>query len=260
MTKSETLALMEHAAREAGVSLLQDFANRDALVIEAKKPSDFVSQADRKSEQIIVNILRTARPDWGILGEEGSDISAGESGYRWIIDPLDGTTNFLHGLPNWCVTIALEKEGEIIAAMTFDVIRDELFFAEKGQGAFLNHKKITVFAGSELDRGIVGMDTGWFDDIDYLANTWRQGYDHAASIITLGAAALTLAYMAAGRFAVCHVVGVQPWDVAAGILLIREAGGVVTDLSLAPAQPDKGETVAGNPGLHDKYTTLIGLK
>jgi len=253
---------MEHAAREAGVSLLRYFSHRDELIIDTKKPGDFVSQADREAEKIIVDILRAAHPDWGILGEEGSNEAVSADGYRWIIDPLDGTTNFLHGVPNWCVTIALEKDNDIIAAIIFDAIRNEFFHAEKGQGAFLNGKRLSISPEQDLGNCIAGIDGALYleDDMAYLSKIWEKTYAACASTIVLCTAAMTLAYTAAGRFAVSHVAGVQPWDVAAGFLLIREAGGIVTDLGLNPAHHSKGQSVAGNPDLHEKYIKIIGLK
>lgn len=261
MNLSPTLALMKHAAEQAGDSLLQDFSSRERLIVEQKKPGDFVSQADRKAEKIIVDILRAAHPGWGILGEEGTNEAAGPDGHRWIIDPLDGTTNFLNGVPNWCVTIGLEHQGEIIAGVTWDVLRNELFYAEKGQGAFLNGHRLSVSRAENLIDGIGGIDGALSseEDMQYLAGIWHKTYAELASTVVLCSAALTMAYTAAGRFAVCHVAGVQPWDIAAGILLIREAGGVVTDRRLQPVDHLKGEAVAGSSGLYKKYVVMLGL-
>jgi myo-inositol-1(or 4)-monophosphatase len=259
---SPLLSLMEHAARKAGESLYHDFKHRDSLLIEVKKPGDFVSQADRKAENIIVEILQEAYPKWGVLGEEGTDITAGETGCRWIIDPLDGTTNFLHGVPNWCVTIALEKDNDIVAALTLDVMRDELFTAESGKGAYLNGTRLRVSSEHDLEKCIAAIDGALYleDDMAYLAGIWQKTYATCASTTVLCSAALTLAYTAAGRFAVSYVAGVQPWDVAAGLLLIREAGGIVTDLELKQAHHSKGQTIAANRTLHAKYCEVIGLK
>lgn len=261
MNLSPVLSLMADAAKKAGDSLLHDFSHRDQLLIDVKKPGDFVSQADRKAEKIIVDILRETYPDWGIMGEEGTAFDASSDGYRWIIDPLDGTTNFLKGVPNWCVTIALEQHDEIIAALTFDAIRNELFYAEKGQGAFVNGVRLQVSQDDDLENCICGIDGALYkdDDMAYLAGVWEKTYAAAASTTVLCTAALTLAYTAAGRFAVCHVAGVHAWDVAAGILLIREAGGIVTDRALNPANHLQGEAVAGNAGLHKNYVSVIGL-
>lgn len=262
MAFSPHLAVMEQAAREAGVSLLADFANRENLLIETKKPGDFVSQADRRSEEIIVGILRKAYPNWGVMAEEGTAFAAGAEETRWIIDPLDATTNFLHGIPHWCISIGLEKGGEIIAATIFDPVRNELFQAEKGQGAFLNGLKMQASKTAELDLAIAGMSLITEDEEDYtdFFRIFQKSYSACANVITSSSTALDLAYIAAGRLDIYYSKGCsQPWDMAAGLLLIREAGGIITNHDLSPASIYKNEIVAGNPILFDAFTELTGL-
>jgi len=160
VTHSPTLTVIERALEKAARSLIRDFNEVEKLQVSIKGPGDFVSRADKRSEEIIVESLQKDRPDWGILAEEGSEVTGKDGQYRFIIDPLDGTTNFLHGIPHWCVTVALEKDGEIIAGMTFDPIRQEMFRAEKGAGAFMNNTRLRVSGRKDMDMAVIGMAGG----------------------------------------------------------------------------------------------------
>jgi myo-inositol-1(or 4)-monophosphatase len=260
---SHILDLMEQAARKAGESLLHDFLHREDLIIESKEHSSFVTEADRRSEDMIVEILRKAYPDWGILGEEGTDYASSKDGYRWIIDPLDGTTNFLHGIPDWSVTMALEKQGEIVAGITYDPTRNELYVAEKGQGAFLNGKRLQISQKNELNRFIINLDMGFsrhdVKAVKELSAASEKVYALEGHVHNGRGMALGMAYLAAGRCDLLHSWSVYPWDYAAGIILVQEAGGIVTDLTLLPVKLEKSGVLAGNAVLHSAYAKLLGL-
>ena len=263
MAQSEILMLMEQAARKAGESLLRDFAHLADLEIDLKGPGDFVSQADQRSEKIIVDMLLAAKPDWGILGEEGANVIGKEARYRFITDPLDGTTNFLLGLPFWAVTIALEEDGQIITGVTFDALRDEMFTVEKGKGAFVNGKVLKLSARQTLQGATILMDTALndFDNIDRYIHHFASIQKNQGTVMrSLGCAALDFAYVAAGRADGCVLQGkLKPWDIATGILLVREAGGVVINFSRQPAHHDLGDLLAAPPALHSELADLIGL-
>jgi myo-inositol-1(or 4)-monophosphatase len=262
MALSANLAVIERAIEKASRSLIRDFNEVEKLQISIKGPGDFVSRADKRSEEIIVESLLKDRPDWGIMAEEGT-AHLGKEGYRFIIDPLDGTTNFLHGLPHWCVTIALEKDGEIIAGMTFDPIRQEMFRVEKNAGAFMNHTRLRVSGRKDLSNALIGFDYGLNDP------TVQQKYYEAYGLILsepgstsreMGSAALTLAYIAAGRYDGCYMTGkLKPWDIAVGLLMVKESGGFATDLQMKPAHHEKGEILAANPALYKKLVEKLGL-
>jgi len=263
-TFSPNLNVMIKALDKAGRSLVRDFNEVEKLQIAVKSPGDFVSKADKRSEEIIVENLQKDRPDWGFLGEEGTNIKGSDPSHRWIIDPLDGTNNFLHGVPHWCVTAALEKNGEVIAAVTYDPIRQETFRAEKGQGAFMDRTRLRVTGRKDFKQAMVGLDAGYkFRDdaaMTQYGNLWKKAAATGAGVRYFGAMALDMAYVAAGRIDVLMNWDVRPWDVAAGILLVREAKGVVTDWTLKPASVDSGGFLLGNPDMHRALADLAGLK
>jgi myo-inositol-1(or 4)-monophosphatase len=260
MSLSPNLSVMVKAVEKAARSLVRDFGEVEKLQVSVKGPGDFVSRADRRSEEIIVESLQKDRPEWGFLNEEGGVIAGSDSRYRFIVDPLDGTSNFLHGIPHWCITMALEKDGEIIAGVTYDPVRQELFRAEKGGGAFMNNSRLRVSGRKDLDRSIVALGSvlRGSDDIENFKNIWAKIFTHCAGVRQFAVAGLNLAYVAAGRCDINYMLGgVKQWDIAAGILLVREAGGTVTDLKLGQDMLARGEIFAANPILHAKFQSLI---
>lgn len=263
MEMSDTLALMVQAARKAGESLVHDFSKRDHLDIVTKNTGDFVSQADERSERIITDILRAATPDWGVLGEENDEIVGASADHRWIVDPLDGTTLFLHGVPHWSITIAKQEKDEIVAGLIFDPMMNEMFVAEKGKGAFLNGQKLSVSSRQDLHGGLVSMNAGYltFDPKtqDHHALLWKDMIAHGATVNSHGGLALQLAYVAAGRYEGCFCWKSKPWDWCAGALMVKEAGGVATDFSHNAVTLAQGEIVAANAAVYRNLMKLTGM-
>jgi len=262
MALSPNLAVIERALEKAARSLIRDFNEVEKLQISVKGPGDFVSRADKRAEEIIVESLQKDRPDWGIFAEEGTTVKGKDAQYRFIIDPLDGTTNFLHGIPHWCVTAALEKDGEIVAGMTFDPVRQEMFRAEKGAGAFMNNSRLRVSGRKDLSMSVIGMldmSEGEAGLEDFGAK-FLKAYGTCANVLTTSSLALEMAYVAAGRLDALYTIGGYPWDVAAGILMVKEAAGIVTDHQMRPAKLDQKQFLAGNPVQHKAVAELFGLK
>ena len=257
---SANLNIMIKAARKAGRSLVKDFREVENLQVSSKGPGDFVSRADREAERIIKEELRGARPNYGWLGEE-TGMEAGEDPTRrWIVDPLDGTTNFLHGLPHWAVSIALEHKGEIVAAVVFDPAKDELFTAEKGDGAFVNDKRLRVSGRRDMNSAIfaTGVPFGAKTTLPATLKDLARLMPICAGVRRWGSAALDLAYVAAGRVDGYWERGIQPWDVAAGILLVREAGGFVEPLRDHEGPiADAGTVVCANPQLFEGFAEIV---
>lgn len=238
------------AARRAGAVIMRNMDRLDRLNVELKGRNDFVSDVDHAAEAEIIDILRKAYPDHAILAEETG--STGQSDYCWIIDPLDGTTNFLHGYPNYAVSIALQHKGRLEQAVIFDPQRNELFTAGRGQGARMNDRRIRVSHTQEFQYALLG--TGFpFKSAQYLdlwVNVFRSVAAETSGVRRAGAAALDLAHVACGRFDGFWEFGLRPWDMAAGCLLIEEAGGYVTDLTGGHDYMRTGLLVAGNPKVH----------
>jgi myo-inositol-1(or 4)-monophosphatase len=252
------IVVMVKAAEKAGRSLLHDFGEVEQLQVSRKGPADFVSQADIQAERLIRQELEKARPGYGFQMEESQE-SAGDGRHRWIVDPLDGTSNFLHGLPHFAVSIALEKDGELISAVVFDAAKHELFWAERGVGAFLNDRRLRVSARRQMNEALIATGipfVGRGDHQDYLGRLGRV-MAQVAGVRRFGAAALDLAYVAAGRFDGFFEAGLQPWDMAAGILLVREAGGFVTDYAGAKADPRSGSVLASNGQIHKELAATV---
>ncbi|PTM94377.1 inositol monophosphatase family protein [Mycoplana dimorpha] len=248
MARSALLNVMVQAAFKAGKSLARDFGEVQNLQVSLKGPGDYVSQADRKAEKLIRDELLKARPTYGFLGEESEEIKGTDGAHRWIVDPLDGTTNFLHGIPFFASSIALERNGEIVAAVVLNPATDELYTAEKGGGAFLNDRRLRVAARKELSDSVIACGVphlGRGNHGKFLIEL-RHVMGEAAGIRRMGAASLDLAYVAAGRFDGYWERDLSAWDMAAGILLVREAGGFVSDLDGGNAMLDAGNVVCGN--------------
>lgn len=251
-TRSALLNVMTRAAEKAGRALVRDFGEVENLQVSRKGPSDFVSTADHKAEKILREELSKARPEFGFLLEEGGKVEGKDVTTRWIIDPLDGTTNFLHGLPHWAVSIGLEKNGEIVAGVVYEPVHDEMFWAEKGQGAFLNHQRLRVSERRRLDDALVATGIpfkGRGDHKGFLAEM-ETVMAEVAGIRRFGAASLDLAYVAAGRFEGFWERGLAPWDCAAGVLLVTEAGGFVGEIGGGRNPVYGGSILAANSHLH----------
>jgi len=232
--------------------LIANFGEVENLQVSKKGTADFVSEADHQSERLLRRELAKARPAYGFLMEEGGAVPAADGEHRWIIDPLDGTTNFLHGIPHFAISIALERAGEIVSGVIYDPCRDEMFWAEKGVGAFLNDRRLRVSGRRRLTEAVIGTGApfaGHGDHPKFLAEL-TVVMAEVAGIRRLGAAALDLAYVAAGRYDGFWERGLQPWDVAAGILLVREAGGYVSEIEGGHKIFEKESVLAANDHLH----------
>ena len=244
------LNIAVRAARSAGDFISRSAENVERLQIDRKGKNDFATEVDRKAEQDIIHIIKSAYPDHAILAEE-SGRHAGND-YIWIIDPLDGTTNFLHGFPVYSVSIALQVKGKIELGVVYDPLRNELFTAERGGGAMLNNRRIRVTRQTTLKGALIG--TGFpfksQQHIESYLNMFRAMNADSAGIRRAGSAALDLAYVAVGRLDGFWEIGLHPWDMAAGILLIKEAGGVVTDFSFQDNFMESGNVIVGNPKMH----------
>jgi myo-inositol-1(or 4)-monophosphatase len=233
MQGSANLNLMIKAARKAGRSLVKDFREVENLQVSSKGPGDFVSRADREAERIIKAELMGGRPTYGWLGEETGAAPGEDPTRRWIVDPLDGTTNFLHGLPHWSVSIALEHKGEIVSGVVYDPAKDEMFWAEKGIGCWLNDSRRMRVSGRKVMQEALfatGVPFGAKATLALMQRDLNRLMPHCAGVRRWGSAALDLAYVAAGRFDGYWERELSPWDIAAGLLLVREAGGMVGGL------------------------------
>ncbi len=259
MQGSANLNIMIKAARKAGRSLVKDFREVENLQVSMKGAGDFVSRADIAAEKIIKDELMEARPNYGWLGEESAPEEGKDPTRRWIVDPLDGTTNFLHGLPHWAVSIALEHKGEIIAGVIFDAAKDEMFVAEKGGGAWLNDSRLRVSARSRMIEGIfaTGLPFGTRPDLPETLQDLARLMPVCAGVRRWGAAALDLAYVAAGRYDGYWERGIHAWDVAAGLVILREAGGLVEAIVEDTDVLSTGDVVAANEAIFDKFAKVI---
>jgi len=251
-TQSALLKVMSDAARKAARGLNRDFGELAELQVAKKAPADFVSAADLKAEQVIFETLTKARPGYGFLGEERGMIEGSDKTHRWIVDPLDGTTNFLHAIPHFAINIALEREGAIVAALTHNPVTNETFWAEKGKGAFVNDHRLRVAARQKLDESVVATGIPFLGHGQHakFLKELHQISQRVAGVRRFGAASLDLAWVAAGRFDAYWERDLNPWDLAAGILLVTEAGGKVTDADGDNAVLTKGSVVAGNLDIH----------
>lgn len=253
------VAVAVKAARQAAREINRAANDRDALQIEDKAFNDFVTSADKNAEAVIVEELRRAFPHHDILTEEAGRIGSGKSDYLWIIDPIDGTTNFIHGVPQYAVSIALTYRDEIIAGVIYDVAKNELFTAAKGQGAFLDNRRIRVSDTMELNRALIG--TGFpfrrGDDFGGYLDKFRLVAEKAAGLRRAGSAALDLAWVACGRYDGFWEHNLKAWDMAAGILMVLEAGGLITDLK-GGTDWFKGNICCGTPKIFGQLLPLVG--
>ncbi|RDD61855.1 inositol monophosphatase family protein [Ferruginivarius sediminum] len=259
-TRSAIINVMVRAADKAARALKRDFGEVENLQVSRKGPADFVSTADRRAEKVVRDELTRARPEFGLLMEE----SGGEAGTdpeerRFIVDPLDGTTNFLHGIPHFAISIALEQRGQVIAAVIYDPVKEEMFFAEKGVGAYLNDRRIRVSSRDRLESALIATGApflGHGHRAPFLAEV-DAVMARTSGIRRMGAASLDLAYVAAGRFDGYWERDLQPWDIAAGILLVREAGGFVGEIEGKPIHPDSPSILATNTELEVPLQRLL---
>ncbi len=253
-----TLNIAVKAARRAASVINRASTQLDLLTVQSKSPNDFVTEVDRAAEQAIIEVLRDAFPGHGILAEESGE-SGPESEFNWIIDPLDGTTNFIHGLPQYAVSIAQTKNGVLEHAVVYDPNTNEMFTASRGAGAFLNDRRIRVSRRTRLNEALIG--TGFpfrqLDHVDAYLAMFKELTQKTAGIRRPGAASLDLAYVAAGRFDGFWEMGLSPWDMAAGVLLIQEAGGLVSDLSGEANYLTTGNVVAGTPKIFGQLLPII---
>jgi myo-inositol-1(or 4)-monophosphatase len=256
---SANVNIMIKAARKAGRGLLRDFGEVENLQVSTKGPGDFVSRADTKAEEVIRAELTEARPNYGWLAEESVEVKGADPTRRWIVDPLDGSTNFLHGLPHWAVSIALEHKGEVVAAVIHDPIKDEIFVAEKGAGAWLNDRRLRVSGRRDMIEMIfaTGIPFGGRSDLPETLRDLANLTPRTAGIRRFGAAALDLAYVAAGRFDGFWERGLNPWDVAAGLLMVREAGGFVGALDPGGDIFDSRTVIAANSHVFENLGAIL---
>ena len=256
--RSALLNVMTAAATKAARGLVRDFGEIENLQVSKKGPADFVTTADKKAEEVLVAELTKARPRFGFLLEEGGKIEGADTSNRWIIDPLDGTTNFLHGIPHFSISIALERDGEPVAGVIYEPITDQMFWAEKGQGAYLNGRRIRVSARRRLEESLFATSIPFAgkQDHDRFLSQLKAVMAVSAGVRRFGSAALDLAYVAAGRYEGFWEFGLHPWDIAAGIVLVREAGGFVTDIG-GGGMMESGEILAANDSLHGPLLKIL---
>jgi myo-inositol-1(or 4)-monophosphatase len=259
MLRSALLNVMIKAARRAGRTLKRDFGEIEHLQVSLKGPANFVSAADRRAEDILHEELAKARPGYGFLGEEGGERPGADKTHTWIVDPLDGTSNFLHGIPQFCISIALQREGMIVAGVIYNPATDELFTAERGKGAFLNEQRLRVAARRRLTEAIVACALPHYGrgDLAIFQKEFSAVQEKVAGLRRFGSAALDLAWIAAGRLDGYWERDLSPWDMAAGVALVREAGGFVSDLDGSDAMFAKGHIVAGNETMHQELLRLL---
>ena len=259
MPASALMNVMLAAARKAGRSLARDFGEVEQLQVSLKGPANFVSAADHRAEEILFSELSRARPGYGLLMEERGEVKGADATHRWIVDPLDGTTNFLHGIPIFAISIALERDGEIVAGLVYNPANHETFMAEKGKGAFLNDKRIRVAARSELAAAVIGtgIPHSGRPNHDLFLKELRAVMGASAGVRRTGSAAIDRAWTAAGRFDGFWEHGLRAWDMAAGIVILREAGGYVSDCAGKDKMLEDGGIVAGNETIHLKLLKLL---
>ena len=251
--------VMDAAARKASRRLVRDFGEVEQLQVSRKGPGDFVTEADRRTEQILQEELSKARPGFGFLMEEGGEVRGENADERWIIDPIDGTTNFLHGIPHFAISIGVERDGELVAGVVYEPIRDELFWAERNEGAYLNRRRLRVSERATLSDALLATGIPFADRIgkkSFMAML-NVVMEKTAGVRRLGSAALDLAYVAAGRYEGFWETGLLPWDIAGGIVIVREAGGMVSEIDGRPSMLYGNSIIATNQRLYDPLRKLL---
>jgi myo-inositol-1(or 4)-monophosphatase len=258
MIRSPLMTVMTDAVMKAARSLKRDFGEVENLQVSRKGPGDFVSAADRKAEAILRDALRKARPGYGLVMEEEGIIEGPDKTHRWHVDPLDGTTNFLHGVPHFCISVGLEREGQPVAGVIYDPVKDEMFIAEKGKGAYLNNRRLRVSARREMADALIicGLPHLGRPAHPQFLKEMSAVMNVCGGLRRLGSAALDLAYVAAGRADAYWERSLNSWDMAAGLVIVREAGGFASDAE-GGSDPMVARSVAcGNEVLHRE---LVGL-
>jgi len=247
------------AAQKAGRKLVRDFGEVENLQVSKKGPADFVSNADKTAENTLRYALEKVRPEYSFLLEEAGELTRKDTSNRWIIDPLDGTTNFLHGIPHFAISIALERDGELFAGVVYEPVYDQMYWAEKGQGAHLNDRRIRVSGRTEMDEALfaTGIPFKGARDHPLFLKQLQAVMAVSSGVRRFGSAALDLAYVAAGRYDGFWETGLQPWDTAAGIVLVREAGGYVSEIDGRSGMLESGSILAANDRLHTPLGKLL---
>ncbi|KIN79027.1 inositol monophosphatase family protein [Sulfitobacter mediterraneus] len=259
MVGSANLNIMIKAARKAGRALIKDFREVENLQVSVKGAGDFVSKADLEAERTLKQELMGARPTYGWLAEEGGKEAGQDPTRRWIVDPLDGTTNFLHGLPHWAISIALEHKGQIVAGVVFDPAKDEMFFAEKGTGAWMNESRMRVSGRNRMIESIfaTGLPFGGRSDLPATLQDLARLMPVCAGVRRWGSAALDLAYVASGRYDGFWERRLNSWDLAAGMLIVKEAGGLVEPLNPAGDVLTDGEIICANEAIFSNFAKVV---
>lgn len=252
MPQSPAMNVMRAAVEKAGRALRRDFGEVENLQVSRKGPGDFVSQADLKAEKILFEELSEARPGYGFLMEERGVVEGSDATHRWIIDPLDGTSNFLHGIPHFAISVALERDGTLVAGIVYNPITDEMFYGERGQGAYGPSGRLRVSGRQDLADAVISTRFAYksADGFKDAAPEIEKLVPKVGGLRNFGSAALDLAYVAAGRFDGYVEMGLEAWDLAAGIVLVREAGGLVSDESNRQRMLENGNMIAGNEVIH----------
>ena len=259
MSRSPLMTVMVDAVMRAAKGLRRDFGEVENLQVSSKGPGDFVSTADHKAEAILHDSLLKSRPDFGFVMEEGGVVEGKDTSHRWHIDPLDGTLNFLHGMPHFSVSLGLERDGQIVAGVVYDPIKDELFIAEKGKGAFLNNRRLRVSGRTDLMECMIGtgIPAGNKRDVPVYMKELTHVTARTAGVRRLGSAALDLAYVAAGRLDGFWETGLASWDVAAGVILVREAGGFISDVAGSEYSIAGNSLLAANASVHGQLVKTL---
>jgi myo-inositol-1(or 4)-monophosphatase len=257
--QSANITIMIKAARKASGKLKRDYGEIEQLQVSKKGQADFVTVADIRTEEILHDTLSHARPEYGFLMEESGTIVGDDPNRRWIIDPIDGTTNFIHGIPHFAISIALEEKGKITAGVIYEPIHDQMFWAEKGNGAWLNDRRMRVSGRTQMEQSIFATGIPFIGRGDHKQFLQQIESVMAASagIRRFGSAALDLAYVAAGRFDGFWETNLQPWDIAAGIIIVREAGGMISEIDGRDGMLKTGSILAANPTLYKELGQTI---
>ncbi len=259
MALSPNMNVMIKAAEKAARSLVRDFGEVEQLQVSRKGPGDFVSAADLRAEEIIFKELSRARPEYGFLMEERGAVGEKDAENVWIVDPLDGTSNFLHGIPHWCISIGLQEKGEIVAGLIYDPVKDESFRAEKGSGAFMRNKRLRVSGRTAMEPSMFATGqpaTGAAPEALFVRE-YKSILRRSRGIRRFGSAALDLAYVAAGRYEGFWERGLKPWDMAAGQIIVKEAGGLVTDMDGRSDPVHRNSILATNGHLYDEVRKVL---
>lgn len=251
--------IAKEAALIAGKILIDNLGKLETNQIETKSKNNFVTDIDKLSEKTIIDIIHSAYPDHSIFAEESGASNNKGNDYRWIIDPIDGTTNYIHSIPFFCISIALEYKGEIILGVIYDPVRNEMFYAEKGKGAYLNNRKIHVSDKQDISESIITIGFPYKNNhnISLYINTFTKISESCANIRKVGSAAMDLAYVASGRFDGYWELDLSQWDIAAGVIIIREAGGFVSDINGENGFMETGNIVASNQKIHKQILSIL---